>query len=65
MHLGQLKDAKGKTITIDGLWALVFGAGSAANGKTNQLFFTAGPNGYADGLFGVIVFPEDEEDDWH
>ena len=24
------------------------------NGNPNQLFFTAGPNGYANGLFGVI-----------
>ena len=36
-------------------------AGSVANGKTNQLFFTAGPNNYADGLFGVISFAEDDE----
>ncbi len=54
--LGQLADTTGKTISIDGLWALSFGGGTAADGRTNQLFFTAGPNGYADGLFGVIAF---------
>jgi uncharacterized protein (TIGR03118 family) len=58
--LGQLKDRSGNTIAIDGLWALVFGAGSAANGKRNELFFTAGPNFYLDGLFGVILPPEDD-----
>ena len=52
--LGQLKDVKGNTIAIDGLWALVFGAGSAANGKTNQLFFTAGPAN-TNGFFGQIT----------
>jgi uncharacterized protein (TIGR03118 family) len=55
--LGQLADTSGKTITIDGLWGLTFGGGGAmnANGQTNQLFFSAGTNEYADGLFGVIV----------
>lgn len=54
--LGQLTDTTGKTITISGLWALSFGGGTSADGRTNQLFFTAGPNGYLDGLFGVINF---------
>jgi uncharacterized protein (TIGR03118 family) len=55
--LGQLETSSSTLITIDGLWGLTFGSGGAsdANGRTNQLFFTAGPNGYADGLFGVIV----------
>jgi len=52
--MSQLKDAKGKVISIDELWALAFGQGGGMNGKSNQLFFTAGPNQYADGLFGVI-----------
>lgn len=42
-------------IVIDGLWALSFGNGAAA-GPTNALFFTSGPNGEADGLFGRIDF---------
>jgi uncharacterized protein (TIGR03118 family) len=53
--LGQLVDPQGHTIVIPGLWALQFGAGNVANGKTDELFFTAGPNGYADGLFGKII----------
>jgi len=52
--LGQLATPAGKPIEIGGLWGLAFGGGTAANGQTNQLFFSAGPNGYADGLFGLI-----------
>jgi len=54
--MSQLKDTKGKVISIDELWALAFGQGGGQNGKPNQLFFTAGPNQYANGLFGVINF---------
>jgi uncharacterized protein (TIGR03118 family) len=54
-YLGALCDASGKTIEIDNVWALQFGQGAAANGPTNQLFFTAGPNAYANGLFGTIT----------
>lgn len=50
---GTLEDENGGAITIDGLWGLDFGNGSAA-GPTNTLFFTAGPNGEADGLFGML-----------
>jgi uncharacterized protein (TIGR03118 family) len=46
-----LQDANGQPIMIDGLWALSFGNGSATAPVTN-LYFTAGPNGEADGLFG-------------
>jgi uncharacterized protein (TIGR03118 family) len=53
--LSQLKDTNNTVISISGLWALAFGRGGM-NGNPNQLFFTAGPNGYADGLFGVINF---------
>jgi uncharacterized protein (TIGR03118 family) len=52
----QLKNTNNKVISISGLWALAFGQGGGMNGKPNQLFFTAGPNGYANGLFGVINF---------
>lgn len=55
--LGPLKSPDGTPIAIAGLWDLAFGAGSQHNGKTNELYFTAGPN-VADfagnGLFGVI-----------
>jgi len=56
-HRGELRDADGKSITIDGLWALQFGHGTPNNGPTNTLFFTAGPNDEANGLFGSITSP--------
>jgi uncharacterized protein (TIGR03118 family) len=52
----QLAGTNKKVISISGLWALAFGQGGGSNGKPNQLFFAAGTNGYADGLFGVINF---------
>ena len=52
-HLGQLRRANGRPIVIDGLWGLQFGNGNAA--KTNQLIFSAGPDGEAHGLLGKIV----------
>src|SRR5580765_6099241 len=53
-HRGALQTADGQKLTIDGLWALQFGGGTANNGGVNDLFFTAGPNGESDGLFGKI-----------
>jgi uncharacterized protein (TIGR03118 family) len=54
--VGTIKNSAKKPITIDQLWGIEFGGGTASNGKTNQLFFTAGPNNNVDGLFGVIAF---------
>jgi uncharacterized protein (TIGR03118 family) len=54
VYRGQLSEREGRPITIDGLWALEFGNDTANNGAHNELFFTAGPNGEADGLFGKI-----------
>jgi uncharacterized protein (TIGR03118 family) len=51
--LGHLKNQKGLTIAINGLWALGFGNGHTA-GQTDELFFTAGINDEANGLFGKI-----------
>ena len=56
-HRGELRGTDGKSISIDGLWALQFGHGSTNNGPTNTLFFTAGPNDESDGLFGSITAP--------
>lgn len=56
-HRGELRGTDGKSISIDGLWALQFGHGSTNNGPTSTLFFTAGPNGESDGLFGSITAP--------
>jgi len=53
--VGQLRTSNHKVLTIDGLWALQFGKGAPNNGPTTTLFFTAGPNGESDGLFGTIT----------
>jgi uncharacterized protein (TIGR03118 family) len=52
-HRGELRDPAGNPLTIDGLWALEFGNDGGA-GPSTRLFFTAGPNGEQDGLFGSI-----------
>lgn len=52
--LGMMTRPNGVPVTIGGLWALQFGAGSPNNGNKNELFFTAGPAGYRKGLFGMI-----------
>lgn len=49
----QLRDADGKTISIDGLWTLTLGGGAKSSSDT--LYFTAGPNDETDGLFGTIT----------
>jgi len=51
--LGQLRNQKGLIISINGLWGLAFGNGATA-GQTDELFFTAGINDEANGLFGKI-----------
>jgi uncharacterized protein (TIGR03118 family) len=55
--LGTLSDPNGVPIHIDGLWGLMFGNGGSG-GDPNMLYFTAGPNGEADGLFGRLAVPE-------
>jgi uncharacterized protein (TIGR03118 family) len=54
--VGTIKTAAGKPIKIDQLWGIEFGGGTTVNGKKNQLYYTAGPNNYVNGLFGVIAF---------
>ena len=53
---GQLASATGP-IVIDGLWGLRVGNGGGApfGGDPNAVYFTAGINGEADGLFGTIT----------
>jgi uncharacterized protein (TIGR03118 family) len=55
--IDYLRDERGRKITIDGLWGLQFGNG-ASLGEANHLYFAAGPNGEADGLFGKLVASE-------
>jgi uncharacterized protein (TIGR03118 family) len=51
--LGTLADVNGNILQNDGLWALTFGNGGNGGSK-NSLYFTAGLNDEADGLFGRI-----------
>jgi uncharacterized protein (TIGR03118 family) len=51
--LGQLQSSTGGPLTIDGLWDLTFGGGSTSSPDT--LYFSAGPNAEANGLFGTIT----------
>jgi uncharacterized protein (TIGR03118 family) len=52
--LGHLRSSSGGPLTIPGLWGLRFPTGSL-NAVPNALYFTAGINHEADGLFGDIV----------
>lgn len=52
--LGNMLNPNGTTLTIDGLWALRFGNDGPA-GPATTLFFTAGPNGEKNGLFGTLT----------
>jgi uncharacterized protein (TIGR03118 family) len=52
--VSQLRDASHNPLTISGLWGLRFPAGSL-NVPANTLYFTAGINGEADGLFGTLA----------
>jgi hypothetical protein len=59
--LGNLLDANSSPIAIDGLWGLEFDnrggneSGTTATPSTGPaLFFAAGINNYADGLFGIF-----------
>lgn len=49
--LGPAQGTNGQPINITGLWDLTYGAGK----DRNTLFFSAGPNGEMDGLFGTLT----------
>jgi uncharacterized protein (TIGR03118 family) len=53
-ELGGVTNSLGQEIVIDGLWSLTVGNGKAG-GDTNTVYFTAGPNGEKDGLFGSLT----------
>ena len=50
--LGPLRNPKGSPIAISGLWGLM--VGNSAFGGASSVVFSAGPNGYANGLVGVL-----------
>lgn len=51
--LGELDDKNGNPLVIDGLWNIGFGNGGNGGSKS-ILYFTAGINHEADGLFGQV-----------
>lgn len=74
--LGNVLNPDGTTLQIDGLWALAFGTGNinfadhtkdSVSGSGNVLFFTAGPDGEVNGLFGTLtpIAVELGQDDEH
>jgi uncharacterized protein (TIGR03118 family) len=52
--LGQLQ-SHNRPIVIDGLWALGFAPTTATTIDPMRLYFTAGPDGEMDGLFGYLL----------
>jgi uncharacterized protein (TIGR03118 family) len=54
--VGTLVNALDKPFIFNQIWGIEFGGGTAANGNTNQLFFTAGPKNNHNGVFGMISF---------
>lgn len=51
---GQLSNASNTPISINGLWGIAFGNGKAGN-LTNGLYFGAGINDEANGLYGRLI----------
>lgn len=49
----ELDNGHGRPLVVDGLWTLTLGGGAKSSPDT--LYFTAGPNGETDGLFGTIT----------
>jgi uncharacterized protein (TIGR03118 family) len=61
--LGQLKGTDRKPIHVDGLWGIAFGNGVDQQ-HVDTLYFSAGPNDEANGLYGRIdVVPGEERDE--
>lgn len=56
-QIDYLRDVSGVPVQVDGLWGLSFGNGESL-GRSNYLYFTAGPNGEVDGLFGSLNVSE-------
>jgi uncharacterized protein (TIGR03118 family) len=51
--IGTVRKADGDPIVIDGLWPCK-SAMAAMEGRQTRFYFTAGPNGETDGLFGAL-----------
>jgi len=59
--IGLVQDASGKTLSINGLWAISPGNSATAESydpatsPAAELYFTAGPNHGTGGLFGYLT----------
>jgi uncharacterized protein (TIGR03118 family) len=51
--IDKVRNPRGQALVIDGLWSLKVGNGGNG-GLANTIYFTAGPNGEQDGLFGSL-----------
>jgi uncharacterized protein (TIGR03118 family) len=52
---GTLQSSNGGPLFIPGLWALEFGSGAVNNGPVTTLYYTAGPFGQTQGVFGRLT----------
>lgn len=52
---GFLKTSGGWPLAIDGLWGLIPG-NDGSGGSSSNIYFTSGPNGETDGLFGSLSY---------
>jgi uncharacterized protein (TIGR03118 family) len=52
-YIDCLRDADGKPLPVEGVWALTFGNGVSL-GDAKALYYSAGPNKEFDGVFGRI-----------
>ncbi len=59
--IGLMKNPDDSILTIDGLWSLTFGNGAAA-GPSTTLYFSAGTDHEAHGLFGSLTAVSTEQD---
>jgi uncharacterized protein (TIGR03118 family) len=59
--IGFVRNANHSILKIDGLWSLTFGNGGNA-GPATTLYFSAGLNDEADGLFGTLTPVPTEQD---
>jgi len=50
---GELEDADGNPLVIDGLWTLTLGGGRGSS--SDSLYYAAGPNDEVNGSFGTIA----------
>ena len=53
--IGRMQGTDGKPLLLPGLWGMTFGNGDTL-GDSNALYFAAGPQNEADGLFGSVRY---------